>query len=231
MEQEPIVPKIVVKTLTDKTIKIDYTDAAMTLDQLKAMLVEKVELPVERQFFVLSGVALGREERDSMKTGASLLIAQLPGFKTPEALIAEFKDLEEQRLKASEQPDNTDSAAVLFNHTAAAATALKHIEDLLPTLYLFHYEPLAMTPGLDPLELATDWSQKNRLKFFKGIWALSQRRLQDAAKFLVDALPTFEETGFMPFKEAVKCTVIAAAVSFDRPALKAKVNKPYYLHV
>lgn len=212
MEEENIIAKITVKTLTDRTIKIDFTSETLTLQQLKEQLVERVELPVEQQFFVMNGVTYGKDTD-------MLQLTSLPGFKAPEAAIAEFKDMEQKRISASKVPDQ-DSV----DSGAAVAAAVKTIDELLPVLYLFHYEPLANAPGLDPLELASDWSQKNRLKFFKGVWAVSQRRLADAAKFLVDALPTFEETGFMSFKSVVKYTVIAAAVAFDRPALKAKVS-------
>ena len=214
LEEEILVAKLTVKTLTDKAIKLDYTDASLTLAQLKELLVERVELPTEKQFFVLNGVVYGQD-------GASdtLQIAQLPGFKTPEAIIAEFRAYEEQKKKSLEEGDKKEEGS----EGTSSISIVKGIEDLLPILYLFHYEPVAK--AVDPLEIATDWDQKNRLKFFKGIFALAERRLDEAAKFLVEALPTFEETGFMPYKELVKYAVISAAVAFDRPTLKSKVNE------
>lgn len=210
IEEEVLVPKLTIKTLTDKAIKLDYTSAKLTLGELKEKLVEKVELPADKQFFVLNGVVYGRD-------GASdtLLISQLPGFKTPETILAEFKAHEEEKERRKNNPSES-------NESSTSISIVKGIEDLLPVLYLFHYEPVAK--AVDPLEIATDWDQKNRLKFFKGIFALAERDLQSAAKFLVEALPTFEETGFMAYKELVKYAVISSAVAFDRPALKSKVR-------
>jgi hypothetical protein len=213
LEEEVLVAKLTIKTLTDKAVKLDYTDSSLTLAQLKVLLVERVELPVEKQFFVLNGVVYGQD-------GASdtLQIANLPGFNSPEAIVAEYRAYEEQKKKSQEEGEKKEEAG-----EAAAISIVKGIEDLLPVLYLFHYEPVAK--AVDPLEIATDWDQKNRLKFFKGILALAERRLDEAAKYLVEALPTFEETGFMPYKELVKYAVISAAVAFDRPTLKGKVRK------
>lgn len=215
LEEEVLVAKLTIKTLTDKAIKLDYTDASLTLGQLKELLVERVELSVEKQFFVLNGVVYGQD-------GASdtLQVANLPGFKTPEAIAADFRAYEQEKKKSQEEGESSRKDESDSNESASISI-VKGIEDLLPVLYLFHYEPVAK--AVDPLEIATDWDQKNRLKFFKGIFALAERRLDEAAKFLVEALPTFEETGFMPYKELVKYAVICAAVAFDRPTLKSKV--------
>ena len=211
IEEERLIAKLSIKTLSDRTIKLDFIDNSLTLAQLKEQLVEHVELPAEQQFFLLSGKVYGKE---SAGADDLIKIVDLPGFKSPEIIIKEFEAYEEKRKNDSET--QTDS-------TNTTVTIVKGIEELLPTLYIFHYEPAAK--ALDPLEAATDWDQKNRLKFFKGIWALAERNLNEAAKFLVDALPTFEENGCMPYKDLVKYAVIAASVTFDRPSLKSKVIK------
>lgn len=222
LEEEVVVAKLTVKTLTDKAIKLDYTDASLTIGQLKELLVEQVELPTEKQFFVLNGIVYGQDPAND-----SLLIAQLPGFKTPEAVLTDYHTYEEQKKKSEEEGGEKKTEVEEMEKggsgESSTITIVKGIEDLLPILYLFHYEPVAK--AVDPLEIATDWDQKNRLKFFKGIYALAERRLDEAAQFLVEALPTFEETGFMPYKELVKYAVISAAVAFDRPTLKAKVSR------
>lgn len=206
IEEERIIAKLTIKTLSDRSIKIDFIDPDMTISQLKEELKEKVELPVEKQFFLLNGKVYGSADAGDL----NCKIINLPGFKTPEKVIQEFKDYEEKRK--SSQDNNDDN--VIF-------TIVKGIEELLPTLYIFHYEPAAK--ALDPLEVASDWDQKNRLKFFKGIWCLAERNLQESAKFLIEALPTFEENGCMPYKDLVKYAVITASVTFDRPSLKSKV--------
>lgn len=209
IEEERLIAKLSIKTLSDRTIKLDFVDKNLTLAQLKEKLVEHVELPSEQQFFLLSGKVYGR----TPVTDDEIKIVDLPGFKTPETVIEEFRAYEEKRKNDSDNPTSTTTVIV------------KGIEELLPTLYIFHYEPAAK--ALDPLEAATDWDQKNRLKFFKGIWALAERNLNEASKFLVEALPTFEENGCLPYKDLVKYAVIAASVTFDRPSLKSKVKCVY----
>lgn len=204
IEEERLIAKLSIKTLSDRTIKLDFIDKNLTLAQLKEKLVEHVELSPEQQFFLLSGKVYGK----TSVSDEEIKIVDLPGFKTPESVIEEFRAYEEKRKNDSDTPTPT--------------VIVKGIEELLPTLYIFHYEPAAK--ALDPLEAATDWDQKNRLKFFKGIWALAERNLNEAAKFLVEALPTFEENGCLPYKDLVKYAVIAASVTFDRPSLKSKVN-------
>lgn len=207
------VARLTIKTLTDKTVTLDYTNNALTLGELKQQLEERVELAPTRQFFVLNGVVYGKDPAND-----TLPISSLPGFKTPETVLAEFHELEE--LKRKNAAASSSGAA---NDDSSTVITVRGIEDLLPTLHLFHYEPTAK--ALDPLDIATDWDQKNRLKFFKGLWAVAERRLTAAAELLVEVLPTFEESGFMAYRDLVKYAVITAAVAFDRPTLKAKVQK------
>lgn len=206
IEEERIIAKLSIKTLSDRTIKLDFIDKSLTLLQLKEQLVNHVELLPQQQFFLLSGKRYGEEEDDKVK------IVDLPGFKAPELVIEEFKNYEEKRKEA-----DSDS-----NESNTVTTIVKGVEELLPTLYLFHYEPTAKL--LDPLDSAVDWDAKNRLKFFKGIWGVAQRDLDAASKYLIEALPTFEENGCMPYKDLVKYAVITASVTLDRPSLKSKVN-------
>lgn len=216
IEEERIIAKLTIKTLSDKTVKLDFVDPNLSLAQLKEQLQEKVELPTDQQFFLINGKVYGKDTT----ADSSILIVNLPGFKTPEAVVQEFKNYEELRKKESNSSSTTNSDESNANNTAISI--VKGVEELLPTLYIFHYEPAAK--ALDPLESASDWDQKNRLKFFKGIWALSQRNLEEAAKFLIEALPTFEENACIPYKDLVKYAVISASVTFDRPSLKSKVR-------
>lgn len=216
IEEERVIAKLSVKTLSDRTIKLDYTDSNLTLAQLKQQLKEHVELAAEQQFFLLGGQVYGRDDASD-----SIKIVSLSGFKTPEQVISEFKAYEERRKSQEEEQQDDNNGKTI--------TIVKGIEELLPTLYIFHYEPTAK--ALDPLEAATDWDQKNRLKFFKGLWAVAERNLEEAAKFLIDALPTFEENGCIPYKDLVKYAVITASVTFDRPSLKSKVKAELILNV
>lgn len=212
IEEERLIAKLTIKTLSDRTIKLDFVDPKLTLLQLKEQLKDHVELPVDQQFFLLGGQVYGKDS-----VSDSVEIVSLPGFMSPEQVIQEFKEYEEERKNQteniSENSNETDSKKVI--------TIVKGIEELLPTLYIFHFEPAAK--ALDPLEAATDWDQKNRLKFFRGMWSIAQRNLEDASKYLVEALPTFEENGCIPYKDLVKYAVVTASVTFDRPSLKSKV--------
>lgn len=212
IEEERLIAKLTVKTLSDRTIKLDFIDPTLSLSQLKEQLKDHVELPVNQQFFLLNGKVYGKDPADE-----SIKIVSLQGFKSPEQIIQEFKEYEEQRKNQNDTNENTND-----DDSKKVISIVKGIEELLPTLYIFHYEPAAK--ALDPLEAATDWDQKNRLKFFKGLWSIAQRNLEDASKYLVEALPTFEENGCIPYKELVKYAVVTASVTFDRPSLKSKVR-------
>lgn len=88
-------------------------------------------------------------------------------------------------------------------------------------VHWLHMEPLALT--LDPIEAAKDWDAKNRLRCFVGIHHLSQRSFPRAAALLVECLATFEDVTFLPFKDLVKYTIVAAILVLDRPALSKHI--------
>ncbi len=92
-------------------------------------------------------------------------------------------------------------------------------EEATPTLYLFHYEERA--GAVDTIEGARDWDTKNRMKVFKAIYLFSRRNFADAAPLLVEAMSTFSEVGFIPFKECVKYALIAGMLVLDRPRIGA----------
>lgn len=86
-----------------------------------------------------------------------------------------------------------------------------------PTIYFFHYPALQ----IDPIESARDWDQKNRMRLFRGIWLLSQRKFEEGGKLLQESLATFTEIDFVPFVDVVRWTVAAGAAAFDRASLGA----------
>jgi proteasome regulatory subunit RPN7-like protein/PCI domain-containing protein/ubiquitin domain-containing protein len=99
--------------------------------------------------------------------------------------------------------------------------------DQTPVIYALHYPSIS----IDPIETAKDWDQKNRLRFFKGIHCLSVRLFEEAGRLLVDSLPTFTETAFIAYDDCVKYTMIAACMTFQRPALKKLVRSPEVMEV
>lgn len=88
-------------------------------------------------------------------------------------------------------------------------------------LHLFYYEPQALSA--DPIDIATDWDSKNRLKVFKGAFALSRRDFATAADLLTDSLPTFAELSFIEYRDCVRYAVIAGTLMFDRPVLYKRI--------
>lgn len=89
------------------------------------------------------------------------------------------------------------------------------------TVHWFHMEPLALT--LDPIETAKDWDAKNRLRCFVGIYQLSRRNFDEAAKLLTECLATFQDTTFITFKDLVKYAILSAILVLDRPEISKKV--------
>lgn len=88
-------------------------------------------------------------------------------------------------------------------------------------MHLFYYEPQALSA--DPIDIASDWDAKNRLKVFKGVYALSKRDFDTAADLLTDSLPTFAESSLMEYKDVVRYAVIAGTLVFDRPVLFKRI--------
>lgn len=99
--------------------------------------------------------------------------------------------------------------------------------DNSPVIYAFYYPSIS----IDPIEAAKDWDQKNRLRFFRGIYCLSVRLFEEAGRLLVDSLPTFTETAFISYNDCVKYAMIAACLTFQRPALKKVVRSPEVMEV
>lgn len=90
-------------------------------------------------------------------------------------------------------------------------------------VHLFYYEPSALQA--DPIDIATDWDAKNRLKVFKGMYLLAKRDFYSAADLLCDCLATFQETSFIDFNQLIKYAVLAGTLAFDRPVLKQRILK------
>lgn len=98
------------------------------------------------------------------------------------------------------------------------------------TYYWFYYEPAAILA--DPIDTASEWDTKNRMKVFKGMYHFSQRQFDKAAPLLVDAMVTFADVDFISFKDCVFYACIAGILAFDRPSLqKSLIKSPEVLEV
>jgi len=69
-------------------------------------------------------------------------------------------------------------------------------------------------------EFGGDWSFKNKLKVYGGIWSLAIRDFDCAAKLFVEVIPTFESYELTDFSTIIKYTVYASMIAFPRNELK-----------
>lgn len=65
-----------------------------------------------------------------------------------------------------------------------------------------------------------DWSARNKLKAYDGIWSLAIRDFNRAAKLFVDVVPTFESYELADFSTIIKYTVYSSMIAFPRYELK-----------
>ena len=91
----------------------------------------------------------------------------------------------------------------------------------LPSSTSSHYPSMS----IDPIESARIGIErkKNRLIFFRGIHCLSVPLFEEAGKLLVDSPSHLYWDCFYYLSHCVKCAMIAACLTFQRPALKKVV--------
>lgn len=68
-----------------------------------------------------------------------------------------------------------------------------------------------------------DWSARNKLKAYEGIWSLAVRDFTRAANLFVDVVPTFESYELASFGNIIKYTVYACMIALPRSELKKKL--------
>jgi 26S proteasome regulatory subunit N7 len=66
--------------------------------------------------------------------------------------------------------------------------------------------------------------RRNRLKVYKGYFALASRDFKQAATLFLDAVSTFTCQELLSYPEFVQLTVFAAMLVLSRPDLKKKVT-------
>ena len=75
------------------------------------------------------------------------------------------------------------------------------------------------------LEEGGDWDRRNRLKVYRGLYALAIRDFRTAAISFLDTISTFTSYELMDYKQFVTYTVVASIISLERVDLKNKVMK------
>lgn len=75
-------------------------------------------------------------------------------------------------------------------------------------------------------EISTSgWDAKNRILLLQSIRYIRQRRFEDAAPILADALTTFTLTDFIPFPQLTRFALVTGAIAFDRTDISSKLLK------
>lgn len=75
------------------------------------------------------------------------------------------------------------------------------------------------------IEEGGDWDRRNRLKVYRGLYAMQTRDFKTAAVNFFEAMSTFTSTELMDYRTFVKYAVFCCMVALPRSDLKAKVSK------
>lgn len=68
-----------------------------------------------------------------------------------------------------------------------------------------------------------DWSARNKLKAYEGVWSLTIRDYNRAAQLFVDVVPTFESYELADFGTIIRYTVLACMIALPRCELRKKL--------
>ncbi|XP_075211417.1 regulatory particle non-ATPase 7 [Lycorma delicatula] len=68
-----------------------------------------------------------------------------------------------------------------------------------------------------------DWSARNKLKAYEGVWSLAIRDFSRAAHLFVDVVPTFESYELADFGTIIRYTVLACMIALPRYELRKKL--------
>lgn len=90
-------------------------------------------------------------------------------------------------------------------------------------VHLFYYEPAALVD--DPIESATGWDAKNRMKVFRGLYLASVRQFKEAAPLLIESLTSFTETEFMSFAQIAKYAMVCGILALTRSEINEQLIK------
>lgn len=68
-----------------------------------------------------------------------------------------------------------------------------------------------------------DWERKNRLKVYQAVLHMYTREFKAAAELLLESMATFTTTELFSYTQLIFYTVVCAAISLDRVALRKRV--------
>jgi len=75
------------------------------------------------------------------------------------------------------------------------------------------------------IEEGGDWDRRNRLKVYKGYYALTTRDFKSAATNFLESIATFTSYELMSYKKLVEYTILTSIISLKRAELGTKVIK------
>lgn len=75
------------------------------------------------------------------------------------------------------------------------------------------------------IEEGGDWDRRNRLKVYKGYYALTTRDFKSAATNFLESISTFTSYELMTYKKLVEYTILTSIISLKRAELGKKVIK------
>jgi len=75
------------------------------------------------------------------------------------------------------------------------------------------------------IEEGGDWDRRNRLKVYKGYYALTTRDYKNAAQNFLESISTFTSYELMTYNKLVEYTILTSIISLKRAELGTKVIK------
>jgi len=75
------------------------------------------------------------------------------------------------------------------------------------------------------IEEGGDWDRRNRLKVYKGYYALTTRDFKTAAQNFLESISTFTSYELMTYQKLVEYTILTSIISLKRAELGTKVIK------
>ncbi|KAL3309387.1 26S proteasome non-ATPase regulatory subunit 6 [Cichlidogyrus casuarinus] len=81
------------------------------------------------------------------------------------------------------------------------------------------------------IEEGGDWDRRNRLKVYRGLYAMSIRDFETASKYFMDAVATFTSYELMDYQTFICYAVLSAMITLKRPDLREKVSQIILVHV
>lgn len=73
------------------------------------------------------------------------------------------------------------------------------------------------------IEEGGDWDRRNRLKVYKGYYAITTRDFKTAAENFLESISTFTSYELMKYVKFVEYTVLVSLISLKRSELGDKV--------